>query len=863
MPPRSSARFQKGNQEDTVDGTNNGSAIPSRTGALQSDHDTQMADAPSQSAKLASSQTEQPLPPATTTSTPIHARKPVQRLHSLHTRSAFTTSPNTTTGPKALKRQPKAPVRRNQADREAQNKLAAERDAQRHTSSFVQRPSSSLAAAGGVGHDARVAGFGFTRGGLRGGMFHKPARFGGGGATGHLGGGIPRAGAKAVRGRGRGTAPGRTMADEERNREATRQGAGSPTKAKRSTKVKAEKDKETTASTPSMTQSRSRRIKKEKSDPTPATYSLTDEEGEETDTSGRKLNIDLINLLSDEESHDSDNPQELEPNQTDGVGSGVAKHSPDGAQHHTFASFRPVRLDRQEHVDCALPGVSARPSSNAYLSSAELRRRAKEKADAHGSLFMDDGDDEDEHEEKRRTGNARIMGKGKDVQVLREKKVWKGAWDDDDDKDDMKIKDEPMENTGLGVEVESDDKVMNEDKGPPILYRHEESDQLPHSVGEPHGGEEPSPPSSPNDGRIPRPMSLPQGDSSTDSEGPVADTGRRHRRSSPASRPIRLPKPKFQTPEEQLEWQRYEEDLRLMSDLLHSGNPALSASSVAPSVESEKIDAVAETLASEKKDTKLEDSHESEKQDKTVMTDAKAGKIYMLHLPPLLPSLDLPPTAPPPIDSPPPADTAPQPGTEDSAQAQHEESSKDPPPPPSGLTPLTKPSSFRAGKIGYLRLHASSRVTMTWGDMLLSLGRTASDSGAASSGGRSSLQEVMVMNYSDCGDEEDRNAEQRTRTKGDKKGKGREEDIFRVKVEDDDDSERHRVEEVQQHAGAAIDDEGDAVMTDVGAVRPGGDSFAVARENVEEEDKGERGAWAIGEINGGFVGVPEWEGMFG
>lgn len=62
-----------------------------------------------------------------------------------------------------------------------------------------------------------------------------------------------------------------------------------------------------------------------------------------------------------------------------------------------------------------------------------------------------------------------------------------------------------------------------------------------------------------------------------------------------------------------------------------------------------------------------------------------------------------------------------------------------------------------------------------------------------------------------------------------------------------------------------VDEDGDAVMTAAdGENLP---STAKGKEESRDEDENEseekRGAWAIGEINGGFVGVPEWEGMFG
>lgn len=878
MPPKRSTRSQKDiSIENTIAPKDGSSAKQSDTRQLASrGASTSGADPVPHVADYPPATNQRPQPNQaviSSSSPPSSTRKPIQRLHSLHSRPPFSASAGATTnGPKPLKYQPKAPLRRNQAEREAQDKSASVNEATctaQRPSSITQQPLSSIASTGGIRHDSHGGGFvptrGGFRGGFRGGMLSKPARFSGGGATGHLGGGIPRSSAKvAGRGRGKGAVTDPGLVHGEAAEKTIGKEVGSLNGEKSSTRVKLEKDKATTKRSKSAATNRPRRVKKEKNDPDPEAYASGNDDGEETDTSGRKLNIDFINLLSDNEDDGSDAPQEVRDATGDVMDlGGATSQSPGRPQYHSFTSFRPVRLERQEHVERPLAGISAAHPSGTYLSSAELRRRAKEKADAQESLFIDDEDDEDEVDEKRKTGVwGQIKGRGKvkDVQVLGRKKVWKGAWGDNDDDEegagDVKIKEEPIDDIQVSMRAEVKRRDGTDDAGAPHAAREPsvglQQDcrlQSPTSMlvdRQPNSeDEEPNFRSSSNGlAGLHPPTATSQQDSSTDSEGPVAPTAHRRRRSSPSVRSIRLQKPKFQTLEEQLEWQRYVEDLHLVGNLLRSGS------------------ATGRAQGPYRKDgTKKEDDLDTQPPTQLMATtDAKAGKIYMVQLPPLLPQMEIPqPTTSAPAEVPP---VDPNDSTDANPSPLPREPSPPPPAlPPPGLTPATHPSTVQAGKVGYLRLHASSRVTMTWGDMLFSLGRSASDSGGAGGG---SLQEVVVLNYDDGkGGKEDKQElkAEKSKKKGKRKENGEGEGIFKIKIEDDGLGQGQTGDVSDQGHGYGameVDEDGDAVMTVA-------DSTAKGKEESRDENESEeeRGAWAIGEINGGFVGVPEWEGMFG
>ena len=966
MPPKRAAQPRAADQAGDASGPNGDSNSQAHTDDQIGDQDVVAPDAGTADQRLQPNQPSAAAPP------PI--RKPVQRLHSLYNRpSLSSTGVHSLNAPKALKYQPKTPLRRNQAEREAQDRAAAEKEAARiaqQPTPSIRQPSSFTTPANRNAQYIRGGGFGLARGRARGGTTNRPSRFSGGGATGHLGSFVARDGTKGAS-RGRGRAPTGTTATEGNDvtKDNEQRSTTSPSTKKKSAavKVEGEGDKDGRGSRRSTTQSR--RVKKEHSDVAPASTLPVEDEAEDTDASGRKLNIDFINLLSDDESHDTEGSVEGDTTQ-DAMKVDDPSRPSQRSQQHSFPSFRPVRLERQEHVDRPLADIVAGPSSSTYLSSAELRRRAKAKTDAEGSLFIDDDDDDDEVYERRRVKTARARGKGRDVEVLGRKKVWKGAWEDEDDEEgdrQVKIKEEPVEERGLQSDLEQ--RFPADDEEP----ANRSNDPSPSQ-----GADPPQAPSNPHleqqrsDEHPASPSSSSATSSSSDSEAPIGPTERQSRHRTSPFLPSRLTKPKFQTAEEEDEWQRYEQDLRLMNDILRSGQPPVSAMGSRTGVGKAQTSAAAsdtkvvataeEEMDLRDEETKKEDGKNIIKQG-NVMSDAKAGRIYMLQLPPLLPAMELPkqkdtgttipvssapspPRAEPNTSDPPPA-TATQPKKPSSSATSSPPFSSnkrgtrkppatssssvpqtsainppvpttndkvphpkpdldpdpDPTPPPSTLTPLTSPTSLPAGHIGYLRMHASSRITLSWGNMLFSLNRNASDgpatgaaNGGVGGGGQAkggTLQEVVVMNYDD-GREEGEKGE---------KVKGREirsEGGFTVKVEEGEGKDGKPMEEVKSYGkggGGDKDANTDADAMDVDDEETGAGRNAIkdiradgasptngkrqdkgkqreeavaSRSNEEEgeeadeedEDKDKNAAWAIGEINGGFVGVPEWEAMF-
>ena len=709
-------------------------------------------------------------------------------------------------------------------------------------------------------------------------MFSKPAKLGAGAATGHLGGGIPRFGADmAGKARGKGTPKSQMSRQEEAVVTPVAQDSRSPGKGKKSTRVKGEKGNESIRQVRSGALNRPRRVKKEISNPGADASASTDEEGEETDASERKLNIDFINLLSDDEDNDSDAARELRdtPMETTDLGAAAttAAEPFNKPQHHSFASFRPVRLQRQEYIDRPLEGIGTGASAGKYLTSAELRRRAKERTDAQGSLFMDDDDDLKENRKVGTWRHGKGRGKGRDLQVLGGKKVWKGAWGEDDDNETgegLTIKEESTD--GMDVDIEAVNQVHNGGFAKSLPTAVERSSPIRQQWNDPQP-QSSAPIISGSHQNVTVPNSNLQDRSSSDSECPIAaSTHQSRRRSSISSRPLRLRKPKFQNREEELEWQRYEEDLLLMGTILRSGTAnerTLSQGRGQQGVVPNAMNVDGEDA------TKKEDHTDHTPPTQPPATaDAKVGKIYMIQLPPLLPHMDVPnPTSSSALLSDNPSAEAGPSNHGDVVDRPQDDAVSAPAPTPLPLTPKTHPSSLQTGRVGFFRLHASSRVTMTWGDMLFALGRSASDSGNA---GRGSLQEVVVMNHdSDVKRTEEAKHDSTTLEKSSKsKEKGRsgqgdgKEGVFKIKIEDDKKIQAECLEGVSDHghafAAMDVDENGDAMMGDgsdekISDMGKGKDEEANDRKAPHED----AGAWAIGEINGGFVGVPDFEGMFG
>ncbi len=390
-------------------------------------------------------------------------RRSVQRLTSVLPRG----SPNPTAadGPDnrpALKYKPKSFIRRSKEEREVVERAEIERQAAR------------LAAERGserVGHHSR------GRGGYGEMNRWKNERFNlSHEASGHLGGAT--IGEKSARGRGRGGYGGRggggggggSGGGTGRGAADARLGALEPSEptsslnpnkgVKKEPAAKPEKDRDGSmimASSKSKSKPKKTKIKKE--DQAPAYVSS---EGEFDSEGGKKVDIERINLVTSSE------------DSGDGllIRSGVSKGKQrQRTPHIPYNTLRPVRIQRQEHVKRAV-GVNTDASS---LTSAELRRRAKERAEAGGTLFMS----EDEAEIIA-TPKVKHRRKPKEVEFVRDERKWKGVYQDDDGKEGIvKVKEEPKDDNDIMV-VDTDkskdiDKATVVNTETPMLNREPEA----------------------------------------------------------------------------------------------------------------------------------------------------------------------------------------------------------------------------------------------------------------------------------------------------------------------------------------------------------------------------------------------------
>lgn len=395
---------------------------------------TQEVDMETRSAELQDLQPSDPpsgqgsTPAATAGSLP--ARRPVQRLKSVLAGSSSNPRSNTDGEPRpaALKFKPKSFIRRSKEEREAVEKAEAERRAARQ------------AAEGGASTSDRGGYYGRGRG--RGGGFAdmnkwKNERFGlSGGASGHLGGSTIKENPIGKRGRG-GASSGRAgrsdnigSSDSVRT-SSTRAG----TRVKRELVVKPERDRDGDILMTSSASTNKRKRAKIKNEDEAPTY--VSSEGEFDSEGAERVDIEQINLVTDDEDTDNDL---LQPSD---VAKGKQRQRAPQLRHDPL---RPVRIRRQEHVERAV-GVNTDASS---LTSAELRRKAKERNEAEGSLFLPDEDEKDTSHRPKMKGRR----KPRDVEFVRDERKWKGVYQEEDDKhDDVKVKEERKD----------DDEVMAAD----------------------------------------------------------------------------------------------------------------------------------------------------------------------------------------------------------------------------------------------------------------------------------------------------------------------------------------------------------------------------------------------------------------
>ena len=501
------------------------------------------------------------------------ARRPARRLASLRNPSPTTSREameRTSTG---LKFQPKSVQRRNKEEREAAEQAEAER-------LQARLPGSTIS------NDAERGGFMNRRRG-RGGTRGVDDRLSGAGASGHLGGSTRqerssrRARAPGMFGprsrggdsggeswgRGRGAVPDgvtSTGADISRS-DAAREPIN--TRRKKVSTVKTETDKDGDVV---MDKTSKKKIKKEPG----ITYGTSSSDSEYDGKKGRRINIEEIDLVSsDEDEGDEDDDSKRK----------------ERANLLKVWNPKPVRFHREEHVERAV-GVNTDPTT---LTSAELRRRAKERQDAQGSMFLGSGD-----EAIVPTTKTKGRGKTKDVEFIENKRKWKGVYQDDDDAEgSVRVKTEPQDDDAMitTAQLAGETPSVNAQETEHEIRAAAEEMQLTDRSDSPSA----------------RPLSsqIRQGETSQPSSPTVfpKESRRKHR----------PPKPVLQTDEDHQEWARYEEDTHWMQDtLLNAGGTITSRFG-----------------------TKALDQDDMDMDIGAIGPNSKAGQMFLFQFPPGLPML--------------------------------------------------------------------------------------------------------------------------------------------------------------------------------------------------------------------------------
>lgn len=220
----------------------------------------------------------------------------------------------------------------------------------------------------------------------------------------------------------------------------------STSRFKKEPTVKPERDKDGDVVMGSST-SKSKRTKVKKEEQGPNYISS---EGELDSEEGERVNIEDISTINLVSSEDEDE----ETAQRSDVLKGKRREATPRVSN---SNLMPVRIQRQEHVERAV-GVNTDASS---LTSAELRRRAKNRAEAEGSLFLPEQEEADILSLRK----PKAKRKPKDVEFVRDERKWKGVYQEEDDKEGVvKVKTEPTDEG----EVVMADKPMDDGQVEPI-----------------------------------------------------------------------------------------------------------------------------------------------------------------------------------------------------------------------------------------------------------------------------------------------------------------------------------------------------------------------------------------------------------
>lgn len=567
------------------------------------------------------------------------------------------------------------------------------------------------------------------------------------GATGHLGGSTLGEATKGRRGRGGygggsgggggggggGEGGEGGVVEGEAGRGLPRDGGGggghatasdsTSTRVKKEPTVKGEKEKDgDVVMGSSVAKSKPKRTKIKREDQAP-TYVSSDEE---FDSDGKeRMDIERINLVTDGEgSNDESNPV-----------SEIAKGKKrERLPQPRLDLLRPVRIQRQEHVERAV-GVDTNASS---LTSAELRRRAKERNEGGGSLFLPE---EEEDAEILYSQKVKGRRKTKDVEFVKDERKWKGVYQDEDDKDRIvKIKDGPKDEGDVmlidkPLQTEGPER-MAVDEGETIPLSGAIQNTLPDISG-----------------------SVPQHTQDIDKTArDIADMENTHPNTQDQNR---------QQPDEE----------RARAGLYHKAyrpptREEIELAKAELSAETDEIDAI---LAEIESKTSTSESAPAAKSDNTndpvdLSHEASAilsiieGANYIFQLPPLLPSLRDASKKPPPPDKVPklkpkptlPTPDTPKPSTKTTTTittttnpfATTIKEEQDTKPDPDALGPAPSiPHTYISGGIyhpvghvGSFRVHRGGKLSASWGGIGMEVGRGG--------GGKvNTLQELVVTEF--------------------------------------------------------------------------------------------------------------------